>query len=860
MSTFPVVELLERDTQLGHLDAAFHGAARGTGRVVLVAGEPGIGKTSLVAAFASRREGTGRVLWGTCDDLIIPRPLGPVRDLNGVGADLLRALSGDSTPADFHGLVLAELAAPPRPTLLVFEDVQWGDQATLDLITYLARRIETVPAVLVLTYREGEIGSKHPFHACLGAMPASTVHLSLAPLSPAAVNRLAGGEADAIYAATKGNPFFVSEMVAAGPGNVPPSVAHTVAARAARVSERSRMLLDLVSVVPGRISAALLDKVMPGWPDEAAEAEQIGLIHVDSNHVAFRHELARHAIEGRLTSVRRRHLSKKVLHAMLESGADPSDVVYHAEAAGDIDTVASFAVQAARQASGSSANREAWAHYRRAAEFSDRWPKSERGGLFEEVAVAAYTVNEISAALDAVRAAISAHTGAGDTLAMGRCRRLLSRLHWSEGEGVKAREEAHKAVDLLEPHGESAQLAMAYSNLSQLAMLAGRHTECREWGQRAIDMAISVGDDSIRAHALVNVGVVRANEDPDDQAVLVEAHDLADSVGAYFEAARALLTRSYAQLVWVRPVEAQEYAEFAARYAREHEVDMLLSYGTAFTAWLHLQKGNWAEAERLALPESRADGTVSQILALIVLAKLAVRRGDPDARERLLRVRKNADRSGELQRHLPVLEAEVEKALLSGTPVPSEGVNRTIAELLASEPGAISRSGGQIVGIAALAGIHLDPGTAAIAAPYAAMGRGEWKNAARLWGGAGWGFERSLSLSMLDDDESLGEALEAARGLGARPLVERITSRMRELGMPVPRGPRPATRANPSGLTARQVDVLELVAQGLSNSDIANHLFLSVRTVEHHVAAILMKLQVTSRSEAVRRAHELEAT
>ena len=112
-------------------------------------------------------------------------------------------------------------------------------------------------------------------------------------------------------------------------------------------------------------------------------------------------------------------------------------------------------------------------------------------------------------------------------------------------------------------------------------------------------------------------------------------------------------------------------------------------------------------------------------------------------------------------------------------------------------------------------------------------------------------------LSLLDDEEALVEAIEIARGLGAEPLTRRVAGRMRELGLRVPHGPREATRANPAGLTARQLEVLALLADGLTNAEIAERLVVSPRTAEHHVAAVLTKLGATTRRDAARRASEL---
>jgi DNA-binding NarL/FixJ family response regulator len=140
---------------------------------------------------------------------------------------------------------------------------------------------------------------------------------------------------------------------------------------------------------------------------------------------------------------------------------------------------------------------------------------------------------------------------------------------------------------------------------------------------------------------------------------------------------------------------------------------------------------------------------------------------------------------------------------------------------------------------------------------HAAMMRRDWRAAADAYGAAGWYYDRALMLSLLDDEDALAEAVAIARGLGAEPLVRRVTMRMRDLRIRVPRGPREETRANPAGLTARQLEVLELLAEGLTNAEIADRLVVSPRTAEHHVAAVLAKLGATTRREAVRRASEL---
>jgi predicted ATPase len=461
------VRLLEREEPLAGLADAFAQAAQGHGRVVFVSGEPGIGKTSLVTRFLAELPADGRVLAGTCDDLAIPRPLGPFRDLAGsVSAPLATALSEGAAPADIHNLLLSELERPP-PVVLVLEDVHWADDATLDAITVLGRRIGSVPALLVLTYRGGEAGS---LPAAIAAIRANdSLFIELAPLSERAVASLAGDDADEVYAATGGNPFYVTELLAArSAADLPPSIANAVLGRAARLDGPARALVNLVSVVPSRVPTSVLDAVLPGWPAAAEEPERRQLLEVAPTHVQFRHELARRVIASSLPVAVRRRLHGEILEALLAAAADPADIVHHAEAAGAEDVVADYALLAARRAAALSSNREAYAHYRRASQLGDRLPVGERALVLEELANAAYLVGRLDDALAATERASTLYREAGDEAGVGRCRRRVSRLRWFAGEGAAARMEATEAIAILEPLGESVELARSLIEISHL--------------------------------------------------------------------------------------------------------------------------------------------------------------------------------------------------------------------------------------------------------------------------------------------------------------------------------------------------------------------------------------------------------
>jgi DNA-binding CsgD family transcriptional regulator/tetratricopeptide (TPR) repeat protein len=850
------VELLERDAALQTLAEARADAARGDGRVAFVTGEPGIGKTALVTRFLQDLGAESRLLLGTCDDLSIPRPLGPIRDLvGGVSDALAGALTSGAPGHDVQTLLVAELELPPRPTVLVLEDVHWADAATLDAITVLGRRIGSLPALLVLTFRGGELPPNHPLHAVVAAIPpGDSVFLELPPLSEGAVASLAGANADEVYAQTRGNPFYVTELLASGTtAELPPSITKAVVGRAARLDDASRRLVELASVVPSRISTSLLDAVMPDWLTAAEEPERRQLLELDSGHVRFRHELARNAIRSSIPIVARRRLHARILDALLTAGADPAEIVHHAEAAGAEDVVAEYALVAARRAAALGSNREAYSHYSRASQFVDRLPAPERASVLEELATVAYAIGRLDGAFVGIERAIDVYRGLGDEAAVGRCLRALSRFHWVAGDGYAAHTAALEAIAILEPLGPSVELARAYSVVSQLAMLAEDAEPAVAWGNRALELATSLDDERTRAHALVNIGTAKVNVDDRKLQDLLDAHAVADAAGDPHEAARALDNLGISLLFWVRPEEALRYARQAVAYAEEHEQLIIASYSATVIAWLRLRAGEWDEAERLTRREVES-GVVVRLLAKTVLAELAVRRGDPDAGKRVDELAAEADRTGELQRIVPLLELAAELALLTGAPMPIERFER-LAELPTGGIRA-GRFAMRAAAWAAVAGLELDPAPRA-SDPHVAMARRDWHGAADAFGVVGWTYDRALMLSLLEDEESLAEAIEIARGLGAEPLTRRVGGRMRELGLRVPQGPRETTRANPAGLTARQLEVLALLAEGLTNAEIAERLVVSTRTAEHHVAAVLTKLGAPTRREAARRATEL---
>ena len=853
--------ILDRERELSELAEAAREAAGGAGGVVLVLGEAGIGKSSLVQAVRGLLPAEGRLLVGHCDDLSTPRPLGPFRDLIGsVGADLTRALrDGADRDAVLAGL-RAELDWPGHPTVLVIEDVHWADEATLDVLRYLVRRIGELPAVLVLTYRDDELTREHPLHDVLGhASAAGRVRrLPLRRLSADAVRQLCAGgplPADQVLAMTAGNPFFVTEVLAAGGGDpVPSTIADAVLGRVRRLAPATRDALDQLAVVPSSLDRQLVEALLPAGLAGLAEAEQRGLLTVSPTAVAFRHELARRAIEGAVPVARRVELNRRVLQALTaRQGADLSRIVHHAVAAGDVDAVVQYGPLAARDAAGAGAHREAAAHYRLVLRHQERFPPAERAELLERYAVECYTVGAVDPALTAQRTATRLRRSLGDARALGANLRWLSRMAWWGGDRAGAEQAAAEAIAVLEPAGDRRLLALALSNQAQLHMLAHRTADCIRVGDRAIELARETGDAAILAHALNNVGAARVDRGSElGWSMLVESLRIALAAGEIEHACRSYVNLTWNQLDYLRLDDAERYLAEAMQLAERTDHLAYLSYFYVTLGRLKLARGEWEAALR-AVARVNREVTHHHCPALIVQGRVKVRRGEPGG-DRLLRdAWRLAQELGELQRTGPAAAARAEAAWLAGGHAAVAELVRPVYEQARGGDFALEAELGYWL---ARVGQPIAPSESTH--PYALQAAGRWREAAAAWRAAGCRYEWAAALAESPDPADRLAALSELTALGAAPLARLVRSALRRQGVTqLPRGPVGVTRANPAGLTGRQLEVLRLVADGLTNPEIADRLTVSIRTVDSHVAAVLAKLGVATRREAAGRAAEL---
>lgn len=868
--------LIERGAPLDILNGAARRAADGHGCIVILGGEAGIGKTSLLRLFSMQTGRGFRVLWGGCEALFTPRPLGPLQDMAQSISPQLAGLLEQAVSQDrIFPALLTALQDARDTSVLIFEDVHWADNATLDLIKYLGRRVALLKTVLVLSLRSDEIGVSHPLAQVLGDLPsAQTSRIALRPLSPEGVAILAqqsGNSGDDLFRITEGNPFFVTELLASNlteGEDMPASVRDAVWSRISRLGASERELLEVICIVPGSIEPALARKLIGEGADEAIDncVARGMLLRGETGELKFRHELARKATLERLP-----HSVQKNLHARvgailaLETGGQLSRRVHHAAGANDAKLVLTLAPLAAKQAAGLGAHQEAAAHLATALKYVRDAEPALAAELYEGWAYEAGLAVKIDDSIIAARhKAVALWRQLGRLDKVGLNLRWLSRLHWYRGESQLAKEFIDQAVIELEAIPQGPELAMAYSALSQMHMLHDRTDEAIDWGRRAIALAEQLGEQETRAHALNNVGCSLMHSGRSGGEVLME-ESLAISLeqGFHEQAARAYTNYSGFAVQSKQFALAERLTSEGIAFDRKHDLDSWTHYLVGTQSELRLKQGRLREAEGMArgVLALQNQTLIMKLPALSVLAAVCTKLGEEEAPDLLQRALGDALATGEPQHIMPLRIAKAEFSWLRGD---MEGCRAELNELRKIglekfdpwEFGELAvwwlRSGAS------------EPFPAAegkMAEPFADEFNGDGEAAADGWLRLGLPCEAGLALMSVNGgsiENALARAAQIFDDIEARPAADIVRRRAKELGFDkaIPkrkRGPYAASREHPLGLTQREIEVLGLISEGFGNQEISQKLVRSQRTVEHHVSSVLAKLNASSRMEVMLR-------
>lgn len=843
--------LLERDPVLGELDLLVGEAIAGRGHVAFVVGEAGIGKTSVLRAVEERIKGRARLLRAVCEDLSATEALALLRDLPLVEAAALdHAIDSGSRIALFNR-TLERLT--DEATVLVIEDLHWADDGSIDFLRYVGRRIADRSLLIIVASRNEDLDARTRLSRASGDLPPTVRRrFDLSRLSAAAVGELAAAHGmigSEIHRVTDGNPLLVTEMLATG-SHRSSSIDDLVLGRADRLDRPARTFLDQCSIVPRRVSLGQIEA--SGAPDQAIRAcIESGLLVAADDGLAFRHEITRRIIEDALPPLRRRQLHGLELMRLENAGASAARRLHHALHANDTARVQDLAPEAAEQASTLGAHREAVRAWSAILDGTD--PPAEPRYL-ERYAFELHVIGNLGAAVAWQERALDLYRARDERLREGDALRFLSRLHYLNGYRTLAEQAGERAVTLLADFPGTAELALAYANLAQLAMLADDPAETERWSEQAIPIAEQLGRDDILATVLNNYGTAIQHREPARSIELLDRSImLATEAGSQEHVARA-----YTNKAWTLMQGRQHDAALAVQcegvaFCEERDLDTWRDYMSGGHALTLLRLGRWNEAAAIAGPIV-ADPHNTHLMrnpAVSALALLQVRRGK-DAAPLIEELRAHMANGREAPRYAGLALIVAEYGWTRGEP-------HDEALVLLDEALALTRPNGSPWDRAELwvwlRKLGSDTATPSdLPAPYVRLTSGDLDGAAEAFADLALPFEQARTL-VGGDSEQAARGLAILDRLGASATAERVRAELAGRGIRRGvRGPRTSTRGNSFGLTIREIDVLRAIEKGWTNKEIGERLFVSAKTVDHHVSSILGKLDARTRGEAAARA------
>jgi DNA-binding CsgD family transcriptional regulator len=831
--------------------------------MVIVCGESGAGKTSFVQAFVDDWVRDERVLWGACDPLPTPRALGPVHDVAERLAPATRSVLDDADkPFDIFAAVYHDLRT--APSVFVLDDLHWADQGTVDLLRFVLRRLSQTRSLVIGTVRDEELGVDHPLRVLLGDVARSprAATLTLPPLTVEGVRGLVGDrgvDAARLHDVTGGNPFFVCEMLDHEGDDLPTSVRDAVLARTSGLDPAAWDLLNLLTCSPGAIPDHLLADLAVTLPASRALTEA-GLITRTPRGVSFRHDLCRLAVASVIPAGAEPQLHRRLIDAYQAAGdADPAVLTHHALGAGDVERIRRSAYQGGIEAARSGAHTQSAQFFALALEKGGRLDAPDEAELLELLAWEFYLTDRLADAIDSCRRAMTIRDSLGDLTAVSADHHSLAVYQWYNAHRDSAESHALQAMTVLggECHGEAAvALGHAFAMQAYLAVQASDLDRTALLIARAREIADCTGDSDlmVRVRLIENYGAMLKGDDAGRELILSILHAGPRNIDELYSGGWSNIT--YLDVEQRRLDVAADLLDVTIPLMYEHDLPICRAWQTGSRARLQLLTGDWddalADAERVLEAPS---APLARIWPTLIRALVAVRR-DGTGAEALAEAWQLACRFAEPLRTLPAASAIVERGWLTGV---ADGIDEGRELLTATPVIGLEWSRGELAVWLNRAGVDIDDGIrAGVAAPYRLLLEGSHEAAAEAFHAVSMPYDGALALFDSGDPAAAARAFDILDRLGADAVAAKLRRDLRASGhSAVPTRRRVATRTNPAGLTTRQLEVLRLLGEGLTNAELAQRLYLSAKTVDHHVSAILTKLEVPNRRDAARKAREL---
>jgi DNA-binding CsgD family transcriptional regulator/tetratricopeptide (TPR) repeat protein len=862
------MELVERASFVAILENEFENVIDGEGRCILLTGEAGIGKTSLVKNFSGRKKKMCKTYIGTCDALFTPRPLAPLYDiLLQMQGDVPKNVANINDRVGLFTGFLHQLENQKETTLIVIEDIHWADEATMDFIKFFARRITKFHCLFILTYRDTEIDSQHPLRNVLGQVPPdSFARLQLTPLSRYIVEKMAiekGYKGEDVYCISGGNPFYVNEILASYSVGVPDNIKDSILSSYNRLDEKTKQVWQILAVLPTGLEIKYLEKMEPSYTTTIHSGIDLKILILKENLIFFKHELYRRTVEASLSPILRMELNKKILDLFQENFEQKGEIeriIHHAKNANAYEVVTHYCPIAAYKAAAIGAHVEASRLYLSAIENYQGHDPDTLIRFYEPYAYECYLTSRVKEAIIYAGKSLHLLERKNDIGRIGNCLRFLSLLYLFDGNRAKSESYASQSIDVFANQIPSKAKAMAYANMGRLKAMSDEKDECILWSEKAITMAEDLADEETLCYAWNSLGTIlskiRSSRDEGLEFLrksmsLALKNNYEEYIGhAYGNlVAIAVVTRDYSL--------AKKMLEEGIQFCEDRDIDLGTKYLSVYRARMYLETGNWNEAYNIAnnFLTNEEQFSLIKVGPRIIAATIKMRRGDGDVLPQLLEAKEKAFETGQLNRILPAITAILEYEWIMDRRFTDQSDLDYIINAM--------KLRGNIYENSAFAywlfkarkqrlqlddlyeGFRINDKTTAI-------------KAASLWKQLGCPYEQALALFQGDDNDKR-EAISIIQKLGADAVYNKLKFEMRSSGIKsIPRGIRKNTRSNPAHLTERELDVLQLLKEGMQNKEIGNKLFISAKTVDNHIGSIFFKLSVHSRAKAIEQATQLQ--